>query len=78
MPRSLDIKSVGEGAVRVRCYFTRNNHIVAVQELAAESDADAIKQAERLLEERPEQFGSFEIWDGARLVHRHPHERHRS
>jgi hypothetical protein len=56
----------------MRCYFIRDGHISAVAVLTATSDADAMKQAEALYEERAGHITGFELWDEARFVYRHP------
>ena len=56
----------------MRCYFIRDGHFSAVEVLAATSDADAIKQAEALYQERAGRIAGFELWDEARFVYRHP------
>jgi len=51
----------------------RHGHIGAVELVTDASDEAAIKQALGLFETRgKEGFVGFEIWDRARLVHRHP------
>jgi hypothetical protein len=56
----------------MRCYFIRDGHFSAVEVLAATSDADAIKQAEALYQQRTGHITGFELWDEARFVYRHP------
>jgi len=51
----------------------RNGHIGAVELVTDASDAAAIKQALGVFETRSKDgFAGFEVWDRARLVHRHP------
>jgi hypothetical protein len=40
--------------------------------LAGLSDQDAIAEAHLLFSERKTKFDGFEVWDGARVVFRHP------
>jgi hypothetical protein len=57
----------------VRCYFMRKGQFVAVEVLTDASDTAAVKQAEEQFTNRSEEsFSGFEVWDRARLVHRHP------
>ena len=57
----------------MRCYLMRHGHIGAVELVSDASDAAAIKEATGLFETRSKEgFAGFEIWDRARLVHRHP------
>jgi hypothetical protein len=56
----------------MRCYFLAKGHIVAVEVLTAELDADAIKQAEGLFQERAGRIVGFEVWDRGRFVYRYP------
>jgi len=56
----------------VRVYFLRNGRIGTVELLTDASDEAAIRQAHALFELRKNEFESFEVWDQARFVHRHP------
>lgn len=55
----------------MRCYFLDKGHIVAVEVLTVASDADAIKQAEGLFQERAGRFVGFEVWDRGWFVYRY-------
>lgn len=56
----------------MRCYLMREGRIGAVEILADGSDAAAIVQAKTLFEEEyKNRYSGFEVWDRARLVHRH-------
>jgi hypothetical protein len=58
----------------MRCYFLRDGHIKAVEELKATSDVEAILEALILLRTNQQSPGSFtavEVWDHARVVYRH-------
>lgn len=61
-----------------RCYFlgageaqsrTRPS-IESAENFAAESDAEALRQAEALYRTRVNQVHGFELWQGNKLVHR--------
>ena len=53
----------------------RGGHIVGVELLIAESDSHAIELSKSFFDARAEQnLDGFEIWDKARVVHRHPPE----
>ncbi len=56
----------------MRCFFLRAGHIVGVEMLTELSDQDAIATAHLLFSERRTKFDGFEVWDGARIVIRHP------
>ena len=51
-----------------RCYFLIDDKIKAVEDIAAEDDADALRQAEELL--AGNSFPDIEIWQAERLVGR--------
>jgi hypothetical protein len=56
----------------MRCYFMRDGHIEAVEELPGLSDEQAIAKAHALFSERKHLFEGFEVWDRARVLIRHP------
>lgn len=60
----------------MRCYFMRDGHICAVEVIDdAKSDDEAIQLGFGLLRDRlgkKQTIHGFEVWDRARLVHRHP------
>jgi hypothetical protein len=49
-----------------RCYFTKNDHIVAVEAVFAADDDGAIERARTLL--AAAEFLSMELWRGAECV----------
>jgi hypothetical protein len=63
---------VYRGSYRMRCYFMRDGHIEAVEELPGLSDEQAIARAHALYAERKHLFEGFELWDRARVIIRHP------
>ena len=56
----------------MRCYFMRDGHIEAVEELPGLSDEAAIAKAHALFSERRRFFEAFELWDRTRVLIRHP------
>ena len=58
----------------MRCFFLQGGHIVAVQLIDAESDADAIEQARALFMIQGNKYEAFEVWDRARFLYRFPPE----
>lgn len=56
----------------MRCYFMRNGHIEAVEELFGLSEEEATTKAHALFSERKHFFEGFELWDHARFLTRHP------
>ena len=56
----------------MRCYFMRNGHIEAVEELFGLSDHEALAKAHALFSVRKHLFEGFELWDHARFLIRHP------
>jgi hypothetical protein len=60
------------GVTVIRCYFTRNGHIKAVEELFGLSEEEATAKAHALFSERKHLFEGFEMWDHARFLSRHP------
>ena len=55
------------------CYFFLNGRNAGVEALPSGlSDKDAIARAHTLLSKRKGPFDGFEVWDGARLILRHP------
>jgi hypothetical protein len=57
----------------MRCYFLRDNQIEFVELLKAGSDDDLTEQAKELLRQRNGvHFDRLEVWEGRRLVNRHP------
>jgi hypothetical protein len=56
----------------MRCFFTRDGNIVGVEPLKTTSDADRIAESAALFENKGKLRGAtgFEVWDGARLIHR--------
>ena len=50
----------------MRCYFMRDGHSEAVEELPGLSDEEAIAKAHALFSERKHLFEGFEVWDRAR------------
>jgi hypothetical protein len=56
----------------MRCYFMRDGHIEAVEELTGLSDEEAIAKAHALFLQRKHLFEGFEVWDRARVLIRHP------
>ena len=55
----------------MRCYFMRNGHIGAVEELFGLSEEEARVKAHVLFAERKHLFEGFELWDHARFLIRH-------
>src|ERR1700760_3505457 len=60
------------GVTTIRCYFMRDGHIEAVEELPGLSDEKAIAKAHALFSERKHLFEGFEVWDRTRALIRHP------
>src|SRR3984957_452444 len=60
------------GVTIMRCYFMRDGHIEAVEELPGLADEEAIAKAHALFSERRHAFEGFELWDRARVLIRHP------
>jgi hypothetical protein len=56
----------------MRCYFMRDGHIEAVEELPELGDDEAIAKARALFLERKNFYQGFEVWDRARVLLRHP------
>jgi hypothetical protein len=56
----------------MQCYFMRDGHIEAVQELPGVSEEEAIAKAHALFSERRHSFEGFELWDRSRVLVRHP------
>jgi hypothetical protein len=56
----------------MRCFFLCNGHIAGVETLSGLSDQEAIAKAHLLFSERSTHFDSFELWDRARVLLRHP------
>jgi hypothetical protein len=56
----------------MRCYFMRDGHIEAVEELPGLSDEEAIAKAHALFSQRKHLFEGFEVWDRARVLIRRP------
>jgi hypothetical protein len=56
----------------MRCYFLRDGHIAAVEELPGLSDAEAIAKARILFSEREHLFETVEVWERTRIVFRYP------
>ena len=56
----------------MRCYFMRDGHIDAVEELPGLSDEQAIAKADALFSQRKHLFEGFEVWDRTRVLIRHP------
>ena len=56
----------------MRCYFMRDGHIEAVEELPGLSDEEATAKAHALFSERRHFFEGFELWDRARVLIRYP------
>ncbi len=56
----------------MRCYFLKDGHIVAVEELTGLSDQQAVAKAHILYSQRTDGIESFEVWDRARVIVRHP------
>jgi hypothetical protein len=59
----------------MRCYFMRNEHIVAVELLGEGiSDATAVTSAKALFVgcQRERRYDGFEVWDRARRVYLWP------
>jgi hypothetical protein len=56
----------------MRCYFMRDGHIEAVEELPGLSDERAIAKAHALFSQRKHLFEGFEVWDRTRVLIRHP------
>lgn len=55
-----------------RCYFLGKDHaIVAAEDFEAPSDEQAREKAEQLFRGRRERIAGFEVWTGARRIHRH-------
>ena len=60
----------------MRCYFMRNGHFEAVEELFGLSDDEALAKSHALFSERKHLFDGFELWDRTRFLIRHlrPHK----
>ena len=56
----------------MRCYFMRDGHIEAVEELPGLADEEAIAKAHALFSARRLSFDGFELWDNSRVLIRHP------
>ena len=56
----------------MRCYFLREGHIAAVEELTGLSDQEAVAKAHLLYLEHKSIYEGFEVWDRTRVVIRHP------
>ena len=56
----------------MQCYFMRDGHIEAVEELPGLADNEAITKAHALFSERRHSFEGFELWDRSRVLIRHP------
>jgi hypothetical protein len=56
----------------MRCYFMRDGHIEAVEELPGLADEEAIAKAHALFSERKHVFEGFELWERSRVIIRHP------
>ena len=56
----------------MQCYFMRDGHIEAIEELPGLTDKEAIAKAHALFSERKQHFEGFELWDRARVLIRHP------
>ena len=56
----------------MRCYFMRDGHIEAVEELSGLADNEAIEKAHALFLERKNLYQGFEVWERARVLVRHP------
>jgi hypothetical protein len=55
-----------------RCFFlSSDGHIRNVAEILANSDAEAIAEGQRLLEDGMASYDGFEVWNLARFVHRY-------
>jgi hypothetical protein len=62
----------------MQCYFIRDNKIEFMELLTADSDDDAMRQANELFRQRNGiDFHGLEVWEGLRLVYRHPKTGHR-
>jgi hypothetical protein len=58
----------------MRCYFMRDGHIEAVEELPGLADDEAIAKAHALFAERRHSFEGFELWERSRVLVRHPEQ----
>lgn len=58
----------------MRCYFMRNGHIAAVEELPGLSDEEAVRKGRELFEARRKQdrFDGFEVWKREEMLTQHP------
>jgi len=56
-----------------RCYFLKDGHICATQELECLSKTDVRWSALTLLSQRP-QFEAIEVWDCAEMVYASPRD----
>ena len=58
----------------MRCFFTRDGHIQAVEELPDLSDQEAVAKSHQIFEERKDAqwYNGFEVWDLARMVIQYP------
>jgi hypothetical protein len=57
----------------MRCYFMKDGHIQAVEELPDLWDDQVIEKSHRLFEAKPKgQFDGFEVWDRTRMVFQYP------
>ena len=55
------------------CYFLHDWHVAGVEVLPPGlSDEDAVARAQIRSSKRRGPFDGYELWDGARLVMRHP------
>jgi hypothetical protein len=56
----------------MRCFFMRDGHIVAVEELFGLTHEEAVIKAHELYSERKSLYEGFEVWDRTRFLLRHP------
>jgi hypothetical protein len=56
----------------MRCYFMRDGHIAAVEELFGLTDEEATIKSHELYLERKGLYEGFELWDRTRFLIRYP------
>lgn len=61
-----------QGVSVMRCFFFKDGHVASVEEMLGFTSEEALARARVLLEERKNRFDGFEVWDGARMLHRFP------
>jgi hypothetical protein len=56
----------------MRFYFTKNGHIVSVEELFGLKEAEATKDAHDVYSERQDFYDGYEVWNLARFLSKYP------